>query len=397
MKNTVFNANLELYCLRYISRVAPIPNGPEFRHEIQRARMIALVFEQFLLFDKVAIKLDRTGVALVFLIDELGLNDLEALLERKVIEIVLWTPLIFTGKGVPNADGSFNLEDVLGTPPLVSAKYSQQDLDPNTSLDNALKYFKIDRDRRRIFKRIAIKQYVYPTQTADNAVQLAMDAYDKNYLEPLGLPYTTKPELFNFDQRSQISELSHDILETSVLAELGYASYDKYSSLTLTQSSVATIESGLKVSNNTSEILKLENLPNIQALVMSGVLKMKDLLSLRNKVVVKDYRVWINDLSKSGDYIQISKEYIDEITGKNKFIESAEGKILKTVGMFGVGLGLGAVLGGPVGAVIGGVGAKALELGLSLFDTFTLDGILKGWNPQMFVDEIRKTSNNEPV
>jgi len=392
MKNTVFNANLELYCLRYISRVAPITDDPEFKQDIQRARMIALVFEQFLLFDKVAIKLDRTGVALVFLIDELGLNDLEALLERKVIELVLWTPLIFTGKGIPNADGTYNLEEVLGTPPIVSANYIKQDLDPNVSLDGALRYFKIDRDRRRIFKRIASKQYVYPNQTAENAVQLTMDAYDKNYLAPLGLPYSTKPELFDFDQRSQISELSHDILETSVLAELGYVSYDKYSSLSLTQSSVKTIESGLKVSDNTSEILQLENLPNIQALVMSGVLGMKDLLTLRNKGVVKDYRVWINNVSKSGDYTKISKEYIDEVIGKRNFMESTGGKFLRTTGMFGVGLGIGVALGGPVGAALGLVGVKAVELGLSLFDTFTLDGILKGWNPRMFVDEIAKAT-----
>jgi hypothetical protein len=393
MENTVFNSYLELYCHRYMSKTAPVPAGAEYDPRWQRAKMIALLFEQFMLFDKVAIMIDRTGMSLVFLIRELGINAVEELLDKKIIELVLWIPLIFTTKGKPEADGSFDEAKILGTPPLVPATYVESDLDPNISLNHALSWFQLNNDRKKIFKRIASKCYVYPATTADYAVQLTINAYQSNYLSSLGLKYEKEPEQLGFDDRTKLSLLSHDVLETSILGELGYSSYEKYSYQSLANESIKSIESGLKVSNNTSEILAIENLPNLQALVFDGTFKLNDALILRNRNVVTSYRQWINTLSKAGDYEKISQEYINELAGKNKFAESTSGKLLRTFGMFGVGAGIGALFAGPLGGFVGAGIGKVAELGLGLFDTFTLDSILKGWNPKMFVEEIRQAKD----
>jgi len=50
---------------------------------------------------------------------------------------------------------------------------------------------------------------------------------------------------------------------------------------------------------------------------------------------------------------------------------------------------------GSVGAAAGGLIGKAADFGLSLLDTYVLDGILKGWNPRMFVDEIKNEVSEE--
>jgi hypothetical protein len=400
MDNKVFNSKLELYCLRYISKTAPVPKGEEYDTRWQTAKMRALVFEQLMLFDKLAIQIDRTGIAIVFLIQELGLNSVEELLEKKVIELVLWTPLIFTSRGMRNKDGSYDESSIIGQPPLVAGNYIDEDLDPNLSLDRALSLFPIHKDRKRIFKRIASKNYIYPDSTEDksiagNAVKLTIDAYNNNYLSSTGLPFKKDPNDLNFEERNLLAELSHDVLETTILGELKYSSYEQYKSLYIASESIKTIESGLKVSNNTSEILLMENLPNLQNLIHMGVFHLKDIMWLRDRNNVEQYRNWINKTTKADDYEKISTEYIDSITGKNKFADSNKGKLLRTLGMYGIGTGIGALLGGPLGGIAGGLAGASIiktvaELGLGLFDTFTLDSILKGWNPRMFTDEINK-------
>ena len=56
-------------------------------------------------------------------------------------------------------------------------------------------------------------------------------------------------------------------------------------------------------------------------------------------------------------------------------------------------VGLGAAIeGGLGGAVVGGAVGKAIEpaadFGLDLIDTFLLDGLLKGWTPKVFFNEL---------
>jgi hypothetical protein len=400
MNNTVFNSTLQLYCLRYLAKISPVPDGEEFDPRWQRAKMIALIFEQLMLFDKLAIEIDRTGISLVFLIQELGLNELEELMEKGVVKLVLWTPLIFTSKGKQKADGTFDEDAIMGTPPLVAANYVEEDLDPNKSLDSALKWFTLHNDRKRIFKRIASKTYVYPDgedkSLADNAVKLTIDAYQQNYLSPLGLPMSKDPGYLSFEERQILSRLSLDVLDTSILSRLQYSSYEQYNSLLIASESIRTIESGLKVSTDTSEILTMENMPNIQSLIYQGVFKLKDIIWLRDRSTVEHYRNWINGLSKSDNHEKISLEFINAITGKAKFFENAKGKLLRSVGMYFLGGGLGTMIAGPLGGVIGlGAARVATDLGLSLFDTFTLDSVLKGWNPRMFTTDLKNLADKE--
>jgi len=96
----------------------------------------------------------------------------------------------------------------------------------------------------------------------------------------------------------------------------------------------------------------------------------------------KYYRKWINSIGESANAQQITKEYLNEIKGSNKFFNRSGGKFVKNLGMFGVSTALGAAIAGPSGAAAG--------FGLGLLDTFVLDNLLKGKNPSMFINEIEK-------
>ena len=216
-----------------------------------------------------------------------------------------------------------------------------------------------------------------------------LDAYIKGRLADLGLNNEKAPEFLDLAERDKLFKLGHQVLETSVLAEKGFKSYDNYSLFNLTKNSVRNIESAYHVSENTSEILKVENLANIQQLVFENKIPFDRVFDIRYKPDIKNYRKWINSISVNTDTGAVTKEYIDEVVGKNKFFESTGGKFVRTVGMFGVGTGIGAAIAGPVGAVAGAVLGKAADFSLALLDTYILDGILKGWNPRMFVDAVK--------
>ena len=50
--------------------------------------------------------------------------------------------------------------------------------------------------------------------------------------------------------------------------------------------------------------------------------------------------------------------------------------------MYGANSALGAAVAGPAGAIAG--------YGLGLLETFWLDNLIKGKNPSMFIDDIKK-------
>jgi len=388
--NIVFNSHIDLFSKRYIEKTSPFPRTPEFLAENQRQKMLALLAEQFLLFDSVAIKTDRSNYPLLFLIGELGINRVEELFRNGSLKLVLWTPVIATSVGTQLPNGKTDESTVLGSPPIFTGMYVEEDSDPEKNLDNILNRFQIHEDRKKIFKKVAIQQYVLPDNSvAEKAKEIILDAYAKNRLLSFGFDSRKDATQLNSQERIRLLKLGDEILETSVIAEKEMKSYDNYAYFHLTKDSVKHIESALRVSENTSKIFQVQNIPDIQALFHNKSLSLDNIFELRDKSVTAKYREWINSISTDINANQISKEYVSEITGKNNFFDSNKGKFLRTVGMFGIGSGVSAMLGGGIpGLTLGTVAGKAADLGFSLIDTYIVDGLLKGWNPKMFIDEI---------
>ena len=71
----------------------------------------------------------------------------------------------------------------------------------------------------------------------------------------------------------------------------------------------------------------------------------------------------------------------------------------KTLSMAGVGMGVGALIGGPAAAIAGAAGGKLIEgvadIGLDLLDEYLLDGVLKGWTPRVFIEKLDQASRKD--
>ena len=86
MNNTVFNNSIGS------------PYGFDFPRltKEQEENIIAELFEQLLIFDRITISTNRLNFALAFLISKLGINTVERLFDLGYIKILLWTPIIVT-------------------------------------------------------------------------------------------------------------------------------------------------------------------------------------------------------------------------------------------------------------------------------------------------------------
>lgn len=386
--NIVLNTDLEAYGNQFITKSAPISGSLD--PDVQKRKQLTLLFEQFLLFDKIAIKIDRQNLPLYFLINEIGLNKTEELLENNILKLVLWTPVIVTSTGTMREDKSVDHSTIFGTPPIVSGSYSKEDSDPERNIDTLLNYFSITRERKKIFKKIALKQYILPNNdVAVKAKDIVIDAYLNNRFNNLGLGFVKDPDQLDHEERVKLLMLGYEVLETLLLAENRFKSYDKYSYFSLTSDSIKQIESAYHVSENTSKILELQNIADIQSLVLENKIPFDRVFTLRYKPTFKAYRKWINTISVNTDSQHISNEYIDELMGKSNFFQSSKGRFLRTVGMFGIGTGLSTAIDGAALSIM----SAGTGLGLTLFDSFILEKLLRGWTPKMFIDKLKQEIN----
>ncbi len=379
-KHTVFNTELELYGQRFLKGLTPIPPG--LKDTDERIRMRSLFLEQLLLFDRITVKATREDLALYFLLREFGINAVEGLLERGLLQILLWTPNIFTLQSPDHPD---KLEP--GTPPIMASGYSAEDADLEKHLDGLLAHFTdLHRDRKRIFKRVAEKGFIVPDwHVADDAAKVTIQAYENNRLASLNLPFAKPTDQLTFVERRHLLDLGADVLETEVLAHYGMRSYGRYAYFELARESIKEIEAALNVSENTSEILTLEKVAAIQPLVTEKNLSLEAILKLRHHPDVKQYRKWINEISVDTDANDIARAYISAIQGSGGSFSGGTEKLLRVISMFTVGTTLSALVTGNAG-----IGAG---LALTLFDSYVLDGLAKGYDPRLFVDRIKIEAN----
>lgn len=370
---------------------------PELTKE-QDKQIIATLFEQLLLFDSVTISTNRVNFGLTFLIDRLGLQTVERLIESGYIKLMIYSPVLVTGKGRKNEDGSMDESIIYGQPPIAAGSLSDKDLEPERNIYYALSNFNLSKAYIRNFTKKTIKNYIVPNgmQVSNNSEKLIIDAYLNNNLSTLGLPFEKEPNQLDLAQRDILLDLGHKIIETSILSEYNLKSYENYEHLEICRNNISNIGKAFNISNNTSEIFRIENVPNLQQLFINERLNFDSVFKIKHLSTAKYYKKWINNVGENSNCYEVTAAYLDEIKGKGKFIESTEGKFIKNLSSFVIGAGLGAAVGGMTGAMAGAAVLPSFaDYGLGLLETFWLDNILKGKNPSMFVEDIKKKVSNE--
>jgi len=223
------------------------------------------LFENLLLFDCISFNIVGLNDPLLFLIEQLGLNKVEEMLERKSIEFVTNIPLIAANLG-EEIDG---YQHFTGVDPLFSGVFSSPaNSDPEYQIDETLKLLpNINRERKRIFKKIVLKQYKIPhPRYSSDAQDIVLDAYRHNKLNLFGLPNHIEPENLGITERKLLADLGYDVIETGILSQFGYKSKNNNKALQITKNSFDKFYNALQVSNNNTDILKFENIPDLQNL-----------------------------------------------------------------------------------------------------------------------------------
>jgi len=360
----------------------------------QEDDIIAALFEQLLIFDQIVITTNRLNFALVLLIKKLGINIVERMLEKGLIKIMIWSPLIVSGTGRQFDDGTKDISVIYGQPPLAAGSLSNQEMDPEQNIKYALDNFPLHRDRKRIFSRIARDQYIVPKgmEFSTESAKFIIDAYKGNDLERLGLKYEKEPDQLDLEQRALLLKLGHKVIETAILSKYDLKSYENYEHYAIGEQGFENIGKAYKIADNSSVVFNLEGLPNLKQLFLSERLSFEDVFKVRYLPSAKYYRNWINNVGENKDATEITTEYLNEIKGTSQFFASTGGKFLRNLGMFAASTGLGAaVLGAGAGAVAGLVATY----GLSLLDTFWIDNLLKGNNASMFIEGVKNEVKTE--
>lgn len=166
--------------------------------------IISGLFEQLLIFDKIYISTNRINFTLFFLIDKLGINIVEQLIDEDYINFMLWTPVIFSGIGRQLDNGRIDEFAMYGQQPIMAGEISKDDLDIESNINKALNNFpRIHEDRKRIFRKKAVKSYLVPEgmELSTNSTKLIIDAYNNDNLNRLGLPYEKDANQLNKKER----------------------------------------------------------------------------------------------------------------------------------------------------------------------------------------------------
>ena len=366
-------------------------DNPKLTKE-QDQQILAGLFEQLLIFDQITISTNRLNFALTFLISKLGLATVERLFVSGYIKIMIYSPMLVTSTGRLQEDGTIDQSVIFGQPPIASGTLSKEDLDPERNVSFALSNFNLSKDVKRKFTKKAVTNYIIPDgmKISTNSEKLIIDAYTNNNLVNLGLPFEKDPNQLNSDERFILLGLGHKVIETSILSSYNLKSYENYEHIEICKQNFSNIGKAFNILTNTTEILKLENTPNLKELFLSEKLDFETVFKIRHLSNAKYYRKWINEVGENSNSNEVTAEYINQIKGDTKFFETTKGKFIKNLSLFGATTGLGAVIGGQVGATVGALLQPVADYGLGLLETFWLDNILKGKNPSMFIDEIKK-------
>ncbi|MHB0756887.1 hypothetical protein [Polaribacter sp. M15] len=365
----------------------------------QESEILAGLFEQLLLFDKIVLSTDKNNLTLVFLISKLGLETVERLIRSGYILFSIKSAAIFTGTGRQREDGTIDESVIYTQPPIVGGSLNGDDIDPSINIYRALVRFGLSKkERNRLIKNIVPKYIVNDgLEISSNAAKVVTDAYVNNNLENLGLPFEKDPFDLNLEERKILFDLGHTVLDTSILAKNGYKSYNNYEHLEISKKNLENIGKAYKISENVSEILKIENTPDLKAVFYQGGFDISDIFKLRHLSSAKYFRKWINEVGENSDSSEITEAYINEVAGAKKFFETTKGKLIKNTFLFGAMSGLGTLIAGPIGGAVGAaakpVVEPAVDYGLGLLEEFVLDGIIEGKNPKSYIDKLKKEVN----
>lgn len=188
--------------------------------------------------------------------------------------------------------------------------------------------------------------------------------------------------MLTIEERMKLAQIGSKVMSAMNLLNNGYKSMNSYDEFEILKNGYQNIGDALKISEATSEIFKIHNIPNLKELYLSNKYNIDDIFRLRHLENAKVYREWINNFNSELDTKQFTEDYFLEATNSKSYWESNKGKLFKELGVFGISMSAGTLIGGLAGSLIG--------LPIGIVTGYFIDSIVKSRNPKIYIDNLKK-------
>jgi hypothetical protein len=356
-------------------------------YEPTRKKVESEIFENLAVFDRIDFKVHGENVPLAVLLRLFGVNGFQRLMEQGAIRFTLWTPMV-----------GHLVDDIEGIDPLVCGRHSSLvHCDPEESIAMGLKVLDpaLKPGEHRMISRKVRDLYSLPDdQLAEEAVKLTKSAFLSGKLQAYGLdPEHKEYQRLGIEDRKELTNCATELAEYMHLVsnDMTSLSSDKYFDFfAQSQKRLAHAEAQVE---SLSLLLRLDHFPDLAGAYHQAKDPFPTMIKLREQRSAKKFRQWLRTVSASTRSVEeVTSEYLDAIQEPKGFFQTKFGKLTKVISMTSIGAGIGHALGGMEGMVGGAALAKAIEPaidpGLDLVDEFLLDGLLKGWTPRMFIEDM---------
>lgn len=324
------------------------------------------------------------NVVLCRLIDGFGIAGVEQLLEEGALKFLLWSSMVLY---MPKQQKV----QVDGVDPLLPGNASTvAHRDAQASVELGLKggwtnhpWSKLER-----LAKLAIERTHVPVENVSHdAVAAVRLAYDNGALHQHGFDSNRPRHELDDQQRALLSRIAEDVAKGVVLYDLEYdfhesaASWDqllRFGTVARAPSAAPTVNYGLK----------LEGVPNIPGLLASRAIEMKDIAQLRNHSATQELRKWLWAQPDPRDAAAVGRAWLAQMT-TTPLKDRTWFKVARLSFFSVLGGVVGAVVGGPPGFVGGALAGSGLNQALGAFDSFGMDKWLTRPGPRRFAELAR--------
>jgi hypothetical protein len=336
------------------------------------------------------LKVTGEAIPIAVLIGMFGQKTLDALIEQDAFEFTLWTQeIVFLVKNIPGIDA-------IGSASFSTPVYS----DPEKSIETGLAWARnapTGRKRRQLVRKLVPLFRITENNLAENALKIVRESLRNGGLEPYGVPTVSgNADSLNDGQKRLIAKCAEDFTEYDFFMRKGMTSFSDYRYFSPFWSSAERFRTMNRTVSGFSSMSKLEGVPDLKALFAELKNPLQRLPKIRKTANARNFRRWLEETAGQSPDADMVKAYLDSISERRGTLDSTPRKVLKTVALATIGIGLGAVAGGYAGAMVGATAAPIVEkmaefasdTAVGLLDNLVLDRVSKGWSPRMFFDDL---------
>lgn len=376
---TLFVKGLNDFSSKYLKNLNPLP--PQVI--VEELYLKSKISEFLILHDKLSFKVFGENVPLIMLINWFGTDGVLELFKQNALEFVLWTPMI--GYIEPT-------NDIKGIDPLVCGnQVSDIHCKPIVSAKEGFKWIKGNerpskKTQKKIIRQVRKNTIVPPKSLPNDALSVAKFYRDE---------YKPKKTVLTISERKELSGIAEESIELSIAAEHEYSFWNQETKWNVLSKKFDYYSKANIIHKKTSNILKLEGIPDISKLVSVNKIPTNDIPNLRMTDDTKKFRAWIHASSPQTDFESVSQEYVKTLRAKYGFTGSKWFKPVRIASFMTLGGLIGVASGDMTIGALGSVFSGMLsDIVTSTIDQYIFEGIISGWKPQNFIEKsIRPYTN----